>query len=161
MRAPIRTISFLLCLMAGLAQAETTVIVGATVHTMGPQGTLENATLVIEDGRFTYAGAATTPPDGSTVIDASGKIVTPGIFSPLGYLGLVEVGLSAGPLDAVQRGDRFTAGFVVADALNPRATPVAVNRIQGGPPAGNGARPTIPGETGYTNQAIPGAAAPI
>lgn len=161
MRARIRSITLLLCLLAGSVLAETTAIVGATVHTMGPMGTIEDATLVIEEGRFTYAGAAIAPPDDATVIDASGKIVTPGIFSPLGYLGLVEVGLSAGPLDAVQRGDRFTAGFDVADAYNPRSTLIAINRIEGVTRALIVPRATTPDELGYTSHVISGLAAAI
>lgn len=113
------------------AVAETTAIVGGKVHTMGPQGTIENATIVIDDGRIISVGEGTAPPAGATTIDANGKIVTPGLFSPIGNLGLVEVGLSAGPLDAVQRGDSFTAGFDVADAYNRRSTLIAINRIEG------------------------------
>lgn len=113
------------------AVAETTAIVGGKVHTMGPQGTIENATIVIDDGRIISVGEGTAPPAGATTIDANGKIVTPGLFSPIGYLGLVEVGLSAGPLDAVQRGDAFTAGFDVADAYNRRSTLIAINRVEG------------------------------
>jgi hypothetical protein len=44
----------LVALLAALgAQARVTAITGATVHTAGPDGTLENATVVIEDGRGT------------------------------------------------------------------------------------------------------------
>ena len=101
-------------------------------HTMGPQGTVENATIVIEDGRFVSVSAGRVrcllvPRS----VDASGKIVTPGLFTPVGSLGLVEVGFSAGPLDALQRGDQFTASFDIADAYNPRSTLIAVSRIEG------------------------------
>jgi hypothetical protein len=39
--------------------------------------------------------------------------------------------MSAGSLDAVQRGDQFTAGFDVAEAFNRRSTLIAANRIEG------------------------------
>lgn len=121
----------LLFIAAGIAHAETTAIVGATVHTVGPGGTIENATVVFADGRIVAIGDNITPPDGATIVDASGKVVTPGLFTPIGGLGLVEVGLSAGPVDYSQRGTRFTASYDVADAFNPRSTLIPVARIEG------------------------------
>ena len=123
--------TFILAVLGASAFAQTTAIVGATAHTMGPQGTIENATIVIDDGHFISVSAGGAVPDGATTIDASGKIVTPGLFTPVGYLGLVEVGFSAGPLDMLQRGDQFTASFDIADAYNPRSTLIAVTRIEG------------------------------
>ena len=118
-------------LFGSAATAQTTAIVGGTVHTVGPAGTVEDATVLIEDGIITAVGPNVAVPSGATVVDAAGKIVTPGLFTPYGQIGLEEVGFSAGPLDAVQRGDLFTAGFDIADAFNPRSTLVAVNRIEG------------------------------
>ena len=115
----------------GLASAATTAITGATVHTVGPNGTIENATIVFSNGRIVAVGDNVSVPAGATVIDAGGKIVTPGLFTPIGSLGLVEVGFSAGPDDSAQRGDRFTASFDVADAFNRRSTLIAINRIEG------------------------------
>ncbi len=115
----------------GLASAQTIAIVGGTVHTVGPAGTIENATILIEDGVITAVGKNISTPSGATIINAAGKIVTPGLFTPYGQLGLVEIGNSAGPLDALQRGEQFTAGFEIADAFNPRSTLIAVNRIEG------------------------------
>ena len=117
--------------LSGFVSAQTTAIVGGTVHTVGPAGTIEHATVIIEDGIITAVGKNVSAPSGATIVDAAGKILTPGLFTPFGQLGLVEIGASAGPLDAVQRGDQFTAGFDVADAFNPRSTLIAVNRIEG------------------------------
>lgn len=115
----------------GAAHAETTAIIGATVHTVGPQGTIENATIIVTDGRIVAVGENIAAPAGATLIDASGKVITPGLFTPYGDIGLVEVGFSAGPVDRVQRGDQFTAGFDIADAFNRRSTLIAINRIEG------------------------------
>jgi imidazolonepropionase-like amidohydrolase len=123
--------ALLALIFVGVAHAETTAIVGATIHTVGPRGTLENATVIIEDGRIVAVGDNMKAPDGATVIDATGKIVTPGLFTPIGSLGLVEVELSAGPDDSGQVGDQFTASFDVADAYNRRSTLIAINRIEG------------------------------
>lgn len=113
------------------AAASTTAIVGGKIHTVGPQGTIDDGTILIVDGRIAAVGADVAVPEGAETIDASGKIVTPGLFSPFGQLGLVEVGFMAGPTDNAQRGEQFTAGFDVADAYNRRSTLIAVNRIEG------------------------------
>ena len=125
---------FLIALLLSIAvstAAETIAIVGAKVHTVGPQGALDDATVVIEDGRIAAVGRNVNVPRGARRIDAAGKLLTPGFFSPVGRLGLVEVGFSAGPLDYTQRGATFSAGFDVSSAFNPRSTLVAVNRIEG------------------------------
>ena len=84
--------TFILFAATSVVSAQSIAIVGATAHTMGPQGTIENATIVIENGRFVSISAGGAVPAGATSVDASGKIVTPGLFTPIGFLGLVEVG---------------------------------------------------------------------
>ena len=103
------------------AIADIIAITGATVHTVGPAGVLDNATIIIEDGHIIDIGQELSVPDGSTYINASNKIITPGLFSPLGEIGLSEVGAVAGTNDATQRGKEFAASFDVADAFNPRS----------------------------------------
>jgi imidazolonepropionase-like amidohydrolase len=120
------------------AIAETVIYQGATVHTMGPAGTLENATIVVRDGRFAAVGVdIETPPaanrdsDSDRIIDASGKIITPGFFSAMGQLGLTEVSGVNGTVDFFQTGERFSASFDIADAYNHRSTLIAINRAGG------------------------------
>jgi len=144
-----RLISTLALLAMALpTAAATTAITGGKVHTVGPQGTIENATILIVDGRIAAVGDDVEVPAGAETIDAAGKIVTPGLFSPFGQLGLVEVGMSAGPSDYAQRGIQFTAGFDVADAYNPRSSLVAINRIEGVTRAVVAPMPGYPNESG-------------
>lgn len=117
--------------VAGISAAQTTAITGATVHTAGPAGKIENATVVIRDGNIAAIGAGIAIPAGSTEIKAAGKIVTPGLITPFGQIGLVEVHAVEGTVDYVQRGDQFSASFDPADAYNPRSTLIATNRIEG------------------------------
>ena len=117
--------------VATVAGAQTTAITGATVHTVGPQGTIENATIIIDGGRFTAVGSDITIPADAEVIDAAGKIITPGLISPMGQIGLSEVGAVEGTNDAIQRGTQFAAGFDVTDAYNPRSIVIAISRIDG------------------------------
>jgi len=113
------------------AAAETVVITGATIHTLGPQGTIQNGTLVIEDGRIRAVGSSVAVPAGVRRIDARGKVVTPGLFDSLSRLGVVEVGAVEGTRDARVEDDRITAAFTVIDAFNPRSVLIPVNRIEG------------------------------
>ncbi|MEX0976460.1 MAG: amidohydrolase family protein [Woeseia sp.] len=121
----------LTALIAAPVCAEVTAITGATVHTVGPQGSIENAMVLIEDGIVTAVGNDLEIPVDARRIDAVGKVVTPGLMTPMGQIGLVEVDAVAGTVDFIQRGDQFSAGFDVADAYNPRSSLVAINRIAG------------------------------
>lgn len=141
------------------ALAETTAIVGAKVHTVGSRGVIENATIIIVDGRIQAVGAGLSVPDGVDQIDANGKIITPGIFSPLGRLGLVEVGSSAGPVDSSQAGEQFTAGFDVADAYNRRSTLIPIQRIEGITRAAITPSPGFPDDFGNMGHVLSGLAA--
>jgi len=153
--------TFILLAVSSVGSAQSTAIVGGTAVTMGPQGTVENATIVIDNGQFISVTADGAVPDGATVVDASGKIVTPGLFTPIGSLGLVEVGFSAGPLDQLQRGEEFTASFDIADAYNPRSTLIAINRIEGVTRAVIVPSPGFPDESGSSGSVLAGLAAMV
>lgn len=120
-----------LLFLSAPALAEVIAISGARVHTMSAAGTIDNATVLIENGRIAAVGTRVPVPDGTTLIDASGKVITPGLVSPFGALGIVEVNGVEGTVDGIQRGTQFSAGFDIADAYNPRSTLVAVNRVEG------------------------------
>ena len=155
-----RLISLLVALCFALpAVADTTAIVGGKVHTVGPAGTIDNATIIIVDGQISAVGSGISVPDGATVIDASGKIITPGLFSVIGRLGLVEVGNSAGPIDSSQIGDQYTAGFDVADAYNPRSTLIPIQRMEGITRAAIVPSPGFPNDFGHIGHVISGLAA--
>jgi len=55
---------------------------GATVWTAGPQGTIENADLLVRDGKIAAVGRGLKAPSGALVIDGAGKHVAPGIIDP-------------------------------------------------------------------------------
>lgn len=113
------------------AAAETIAVVGGTVHTMGPQGTIERGTVLVRDGRIAAVGAAVEVPAGARVIDARGKVVTPGLFDSLTQLGVVEVGQVTATRDYRVEDDEITAALAVAPALNPRSMLIPVNRVEG------------------------------
>jgi imidazolonepropionase-like amidohydrolase len=55
-------------------------IVGGTILTVGPPGTIEKGTVLIRDGKIAAVGRDVAVPAGATVIDASGRYVMPGII---------------------------------------------------------------------------------
>jgi imidazolonepropionase-like amidohydrolase len=110
---------------------ETVAITGATVHTLGAEGTLEGATVVFADGRIVAVGRDVAVPAGARVIDGRGKIVTPGLFDSLSRLGVVEVGAVAGSRDTATEDPRISGSFRVADAFNPESTLLPVTRVEG------------------------------
>ena len=131
------------CGVTGPLSAETIAITGGKLETMGPAGTVPNGTVLIVDGRISAVGVGIPIPGEARRIDAHGRVVTPGLFNSLTRLGLVEVSAVEETADSEVKSDRITAAFDVADALNPRSTLIAVNRIDGltravvAPSAGN------------------------
>jgi len=61
-------------------QPAVVLVRNATVWTAGPQGTLQNADLLVRDGKVAAVGRGLTAPAGAVVIDGTGKHVVPGII---------------------------------------------------------------------------------
>ncbi len=116
---------------AGASSAETIAITGGTVHTMTSAGTLKQATVLVENGRISEVGADIDIPEDATVIDASGKVVTPGLFSAFTSIGLVEIGMVKETVDFHGPEAAFGPGFDVSVAVNPNSTLIPVTRIEG------------------------------
>lgn len=125
------TLLILLACATDAAAADRIVIRNATVHTMSAAGTLERADIVIEDGRITAIGPSAAPASGAAVVDATGKVVTPGFFGGIGYLGLQEIGLEPTAEDYALRMDAMRPEFDVALAYNADSVAIAVNRVDG------------------------------
>ncbi len=81
------------------------VITGARVVTVSG-GILENASIVIQNGKISSVGSGLTAPAGARTIDGRGKTVYPGLFDGLTTLGLAEVTQGApGTVDTNETGD--------------------------------------------------------
>lgn len=72
-------------------QTQPIAITGATVH-IGNGQVLNNATVVMVDGKITAVGNNVTIPAGAQTINAQGKHVYPGLILSASNLGLVEIG---------------------------------------------------------------------
>lgn len=113
------------------ARAETIAIVGGTVHTVANPQPIENGTVVVRDGRIVAVGQNVAVPAGARVIDAAGKQVTPGMFNAFTAVGLADVGAVRESNDITARNADYAASLDVSYAVNPKAVPIAVTRIDG------------------------------
>ncbi len=95
------------CAIAGTSSAADAplVITGAKVVTVSG-AVLENASIVIQNGRIASVGSGLAAPAGARIIDGRGKTVYPGLFDGLTTLGLAEVTQGApGTVDTNETGD--------------------------------------------------------
>ena len=114
------------------ALAQTFAITGGTVALGDGSEPIPNGMVVIRDGRVVAAGDVRMKlPDGTQVIDATGKWVTPGIVAGFSRLGLADVDLSADGADDTTANGPFNAALDASTAINPLDTTVAVNRADG------------------------------
>src|SRR6059058_2863636 len=71
--------------------SQTIAIPGGKVYPVsGPP--IANGTVLIRDGVIVSVGANVNIPAGAQRIDATGKIVTPGLINSITNIGLVEIG---------------------------------------------------------------------
>ena len=117
--------------IAAPAAAQTVVITNAKVVIGDGAGPVEGGTVVIRDGRVVAAGAGVAAPAGARVIDAGGRWVTPGIFAGFTRMGIVEVDAVEGTNDTAAGSSPFNAALDVAPAVNPKSSPLAINRLEG------------------------------
>ncbi len=118
-------------ILAAPAAAQTVAITGGTVALGDGSAPIEGGTVVIRNGRVAAAGAGVAVPAGATVIDASGKWVTPGLVAGFSRVGLVEVDAVDETNDTQASSGPFGAAIDIAPAINPRVSAIAVNRAAG------------------------------
>lgn len=111
-------------------QAETLLIKGGQVHTLAEVGSLESADILLRDGRVAAVGPALDVSADRT-IDASGKVVTPGVIAPVSELGLTEIGAASATNDYTVTGESIGSAFDPVAAFNPKSTLIPFNRAGG------------------------------
>ncbi|MBF7073155.1 amidohydrolase family protein [Glaciecola sp. MH2013] len=125
--------------LSAAAYAEKIAIVGGQVHTVSSAGVLEEATVLINNGRIQQVVEGDSVPSGYREIDARGKVVTPGFIGAYTSLGLEEVSGSAGTVDARTEEHPIStlgAAFDVQFAINNDSSLIPITRIEGFTSAG-------------------------
>jgi imidazolonepropionase-like amidohydrolase len=126
-----------LIVLAALAPArawaqQDLAIVGARVHTE-PGTVIENATIVVRNGRVRAVGTSVPVPAGALRIDGTGKVVTAGFIDASTRLGLVEVSqvesTNEGSFDS--NGRTVFASYRTADGYNFDSVAIPVARTGG------------------------------
>jgi imidazolonepropionase len=87
--------------------------------TNGPQGTVQHAALVVDEGRVAWIGGAGHPPDTDARLDAGGRAVIPGFVDSHAHL--VFAGARAAEFAARMAGQPYTGGGIHTTVAATRA----------------------------------------
>ena len=117
---------FALCFISISAFSQTIVIKGGEIYTGLNQESFTGDILIEGD---TILEVSTKPLKGDVVVDASNKIITPGVIAPDTQIGILEIGAISETRDGDS--DIYSMGFSVFDAINPNSTLIPWNRSNG------------------------------
>ena len=109
----------------------------ATLWTCGPDGTLQDADMLVTRGKITKIGKGLSAPEGALVIDATGKHITPGLIDAHSHTGISQ-GVNEGTQavtsevrigDVVNNNDiafyrELAGGLTAANQLHGSANPI-------------------------------------
>jgi imidazolonepropionase-like amidohydrolase len=124
-------IATLVLFVAVPSAAQTVAITNGTVYPVsGPS--IPNATVLIRDGVIVAVGTRVNIPADARRIDATGKVVTPGLINSVTELGVVEISQVRDTNDVRATGtNRISAAFKVWEGLNPTSALFAPARNEG------------------------------
>jgi imidazolonepropionase-like amidohydrolase len=131
MRARMTLAAALLAAASASSNAQTIAITGGKVYPVsGP--VIENGTVLMRDGKIVAVGANVAIPAGATRIDASGKVVTPGLVNPYTQITLMEIGSVGSTRESSARGhEGVAAAFRPWEGLNPTSVYISPTRNAG------------------------------
>jgi len=95
-------------------------IKGGKIFTI-TNGTIEEGTVLIDEGKIVDVGADVTVPEGAEVIDASGKIVMPGLVEAHCHIGISEETIGWAGSDGNERTDPATPNVRALDGIKANA----------------------------------------
>lgn len=130
MRARFLAAALMLCATA--TQAQTVAITGGKVYPVsGP--VIDGGTVLFRDGKIVAVGRDVAVPADARRIDATGKVVTPGLVNAATQLGMVEIGAVASTREsgAPDSENGITAAFTPWIGLNPTSILLAPAREAG------------------------------
>ena len=117
---------FALCFISISAFSQTIVIKGGEIHTGLNEEPFIGDILIQGD---TILEVSTKSLKGDLVVDATNKIITPGVIAPDTQIGILEIGAISETRDGDS--DIYSMGFSVYDAINPNSTLIPWNRSNG------------------------------
>ena len=124
-------IAILIVAAAIPAAAQTIAITNGTVYPVS-SAPIPNGTVLIRDGVIVAVGARVTIPADARRIDATGKVVTPGLINSVTELGVVEISQVRDTNDDRAKGtNSISAAFKVWEGLNPSSALFAPTRNEG------------------------------
>lgn len=94
-------------------------IKNAKIYTMGLEGIIENGSILIENGKIKEVGSDIVAPLDAEVIDAEGRLVTPGFIDAHCHLGMWEDGIGFEGSDGNEMVDPVTPHLRAIDGINP------------------------------------------
>lgn len=111
-------------------RAGTFAIVNTRIVTVSG-ATIENGTIVIQNGKIAAVGANASVPGGAERIDGKGLTVFPGMIDAGTNLGLAEIGQgAAGSVDVAETGS-MNANAKAIKGINPHSSHVNITRVNG------------------------------
>ena len=129
-------IGLFLLMMACLASAQMPkgktgafALTNATIETV-TNGTIQNGTVIIADGKISDLGTNVSIPSGAETIDCSGLTIYPGLIDGGTRLGLVEVNSDPRTRDYNEVGD-VIPHIQALTAVNPNSVLIPVTRVNG------------------------------
>jgi imidazolonepropionase-like amidohydrolase len=113
------------------ARGQTVAITGGRVLPVSG-APIERGTVLIRDGRIVAVGADVAVPADAQRVDATGKVVTPGLVNAATALSVVDIGAVPATRNISARGkDGIAAAFTVWDGLNPASVLLPPARAAG------------------------------
>jgi imidazolonepropionase-like amidohydrolase len=110
-------------------QTKAVALKGAIIHPVsGPD--IPSGTIVFEKGKITAVGSSVAIPNGTEVVDVTGKHVYPGLISANSVLGLTEISAVRSTIDMAESGE-INPNARSATSINPDSELIPVARANG------------------------------
>lgn len=120
------------------SRPEIVVIRNATVWTSADQGIIENADVIVRNGKFAEVGSGLSIPSDATIIEGKGKHITPGLVDAHSHTGIERGSINEGSQaisaevrisDAIMPDDvdwyrQLAGGLTTANQLHGSANPI-------------------------------------
>lgn len=110
-------------------QSQRIALRGATIHTV-TNGVIQNGTIIFEAGKITSVGANIAIPDGTKIVDVTGKHIYPGLIDAYSTVGISEIGAVDMSNDVNEVGD-FNPNVRTDVAVNAESRHIGTSRSQG------------------------------